>query len=195
MKQAILVKVGPICRDAQAHVHGHRSRCSSQLAGVHYSADACPRELPRAVCVWKSPLRLTHPSFLAHPSSEQTCSGALKLPVFASSMHCKLTSSLAQPKSPQPACQGSFLSIHLACLSLTFQPQFMFHRSVALVFLWTWLRTFCICHKVDPSHNKQNPFWCSSPSIAPASESVFPSLQRAAASALSTHTVGSRGFI
>lgn len=32
------------------------------------------------VCVWKSPLRLTHPSFLAHPSSEQTCSGALKTP-------------------------------------------------------------------------------------------------------------------
>lgn len=61
---------------------GHRSRCSSQLAGVHYSTDACPRELPRAVCVWKSPLRLTHPSFLAHPSSEQTCSVVLKLPVF-----------------------------------------------------------------------------------------------------------------
>lgn len=45
-------KEGPICRDAEAHVRGHRSCCSSQLARVHYSTDACPCELPQAMCVY-----------------------------------------------------------------------------------------------------------------------------------------------
>lgn len=85
LKQPILKQKG---RSAETHVHGHRSLLFSPACWPALKSRCMPLcaststvcvSVCVCLCVWKSPLRLTHPSFLAHPSSEQTCSGALKL--------------------------------------------------------------------------------------------------------------------